>query len=69
MMTMMTMTTARIVVAGAEMPEKPDNAAIVAELARVKALFQLRTIAAVIGAPPPKIAPGPQPPYEPYARA
>lgn len=33
---------------------KADAAEVLADLARVKALFQARTIAAILGAPPPK---------------
>jgi hypothetical protein len=35
------------------MSRPPSNADVLAELARVKVLFQARTIAAIIGAPPP----------------
>lgn len=38
------------------MPDSPDNSALLRELARVKALFQLRTIATVMGFDP-QIAP------------
>jgi hypothetical protein len=35
------------------MSAQPTDAAVIADLTRVKALFQARAIAAVIGAPPP----------------